>query len=392
MVKKIGTLLLIALFILTCQPGNKKKIEEFSNDYSLIQEKYKEKLKTALRSDYMVLMNEKVEELEKLLKKHENSPAIDEIEILRSKVLLQLSKVDEAEKKIDAVIKNNSTFMDDAKMVKVQILLLKRDIKEAHQIFKEIEGKTERGEDLFSAYFYFSLFAEDLQVREEYSNKFLNSGDLPEDLLPYKSKIYSSLAAVAKERMQLDKAKEYLGKAIDMETDPHTKLSFQAELASLDFIGKPAPAISPDTWINSSPLDLEKLKGKVVVIDFWATWCKPCRMIMPILTEAYTDYKDRDLVVIGLTKLYSSYSDELGSRGEVSKTEEIALIKEFVTRNRLNYPTAICHEGIEFEKYKISAIPTMAFINKEGNVAHIEMGAGSPQEIKNRIEKLLEEK
>jgi thiol-disulfide isomerase/thioredoxin len=391
MVKKIATILLTALFILACQPGNKKKIKEFSHDYTAIQEKYREKLKTAPRSDYMMIMNEKVEELEKLLKKHENSPAVDEIEILRGKVLLQLSKVDEAEKKIDTVIKNNSTFIDDAKMVKVQILFLKRDINEAYEIFKEIEAKMERGEDLFSAYLYFSLFAEDLQVREDYSNKFLNSSDLPEDLETYKSRIYSSLAAVAKERMQLDKAKEYLNKAIEMEKDPRTKLSFQAERASLDFIGKPAPAISPDTWINSSPLDLEKLKGKVVVIDFWATWCKPCRMIMPALTEAYTNYKDQGLVVIGLTKLYSSYSDELGSRGEVSKTGEIALIKEFVTRNKLDYPTAICHEGIEFEKYKISAIPTMVFINKEGTVAHIEMGAGSPQEIKHRIKKLLEE-
>lgn len=392
MLKKITILLVSTVFILSCQSGSKKKIEEFSNEYTAIQQKYKERQKTlSSQKEYMDMMKERVEDYENLLKKHEKSPAVDEIEILRSKALLQLSKVDKAEEKIDKLLENKTEFSAEVKMLKVQVLLLKKDIEGGHKIFKEVEDKVERGEDLFSAYFYFAMFSEDIKAKEEYSNKFLNAADLPEDLKGFKPQIYMSLADAAKERQDIDKAKEYLKKAMDLVNDPRGKMQFEAQIAALDLIGKPAPAIAPETWVNSPPLALNKLTGKVVVIDFWATWCQPCRAVMPALTKAYDTYEDQGLVIIGFTKLYGNYNDEQGSRGQVSKPEEIALIKEFVKRNKLSYPTAISNEGREFETYKISAIPTMIFIDKQGNIADIEMGAGNPQDIEKRIKKLLEE-
>jgi len=66
-------------------------------------------------------------------------------------------------------------------------------------------------------------------------------------------------------------------------------------------VGQPAPAISATDWLNTPPLSLEKLRGKIVVVEFWATWCPPCRATIPHLIELYKKYKDKGVVFVSLT-------------------------------------------------------------------------------------------
>jgi len=139
-------------------------------------------------------------------------------------------------------------------------------------------------------------------------------------------------------------------------------------------------------------LSLKYLKGKVVVIDFWATWCGPCIRVIPTLIEEYNNLKDKGLVIIGFTKLYGMYRDNVENKGKVNREEEIALTKKFIKRNKINYPIAISNEGRDLEKYRITGIPTMIFINKKGNIDSIKVGSGNLKIIKNKIKKLLEEK
>ena len=64
--------------------------------------------------------------------------------------------------------------------------------------------------------------------------------------------------------------------------------------------GKPAPKLALKDWINSKPLTLKDLKGKIIVLDFWATWCGPCLAAIPHTNEMMENYADKGVVFIGV--------------------------------------------------------------------------------------------
>ena len=150
-----------------------------------------------------------------------------------------------------------------------------------------------------------------------------------------------------------------------------------------------APEIEASTWINSEALQLEDLRGKVVVIDFWATWCSPCRYVIPYLSKYYEKFKDKGVVVIGFTKIYPFYADELQQKRGISDQEHLRLIKEFIKRHKIKYPVAVAENDDVFSTYRISGIPTMIFIDKKGNVSYVKVGANNPQLIEKKIKELL---
>jgi thiol-disulfide isomerase/thioredoxin/GTP-sensing pleiotropic transcriptional regulator CodY len=378
------------MFIISCQTG-KEDAKKFSDDYIIVTNKLKEsRNKVKTRDEFVAYKEEKKKEFEALLKKFEKSPAIEEIEILRSNVLLQLEKLDEAEKKIDDVLAKKPDLINEAKMVKVKILFEREKFNEAYDIFKEIESEIKDMDDLFLAYYMLGSEHDDNNVKKEYSKKFLYSKDIPESHSENKYIMYLMLASVAAEEGDFDQALKLFKEGITETTDPRKKALLEKSLEQLDFIGKKAFPISSETWVNSSPLEVEKLKGKVVVVTFWAPWCPSCRKITPTLIEEYNKNKDQDFVLIGSTRLYGTYRDDVDDKGKVNKEEEIELIKNYVDRKKIPYPIAIADDKTNFDTYKIPGIPTLVFINKKGDIDFIKIGSGD-QFIKSKIKKLLEE-
>ncbi len=394
MFKKILILAFIAIFLISCQKG-KEEAKNFSNDFTKTKTDLKIKEgKVKTRVEYVAFKEESKKQYESLLKKYEKSPNIEEIEILRCKVLLKLNKLDDAEKKIDNILKVNEKpeLLAEAKMIKVQVLLEKGKYSDAYSIFKEIESQVKDVKEIFDAYYAFASQEEDYKVKEEYSNRILDSKQLPKDYADSRYEMYYNLAVIAKEEGNLEKAKKLLTDGIASTKDEGNIALVKKSLEQLDYYGKPAFPINTGIWVNSTPLKLEQLKGKVVVLFFWAPWCPSCRALTPFIVDIYEKMKNRDFALIAGTRLYGTYRDDVLNKGKVTKEEEIELTKKYIERKKLPYPIVIVDDKTVYAPYKIPGIPMVVFINKKGEITFTRIGSGGEKFIADRIEKLLAEK
>lgn len=386
-------ILLALLIAFQCQQDKKNSSEwKLAAEFETIQNNYWQKINNAAsQKEQASILQDKVKDLEALLGKYKDKTSSDALELLKSKLLIEISRFNDANQKIDELINKKSDLTVEAKMAKVQLFIGSGEPDPALKLFKEIEPQLKEDYQRFLGWLYVSLYSQDLGEREAYSWKFLEASDLPGNISEYKADVYWNLAAIARQKKDVDEAKELLKKALSVTTSPKTQLALESQLKQMELIGQPVLPVSADTWINSPPLSSEELKGKVVVIEFWATWSSACRKIIPVLNREYNKYKKSELVVIGCTKLYGNYQDEREKRETLDWKEEENLIEQYIKRKRLTFPIAVSYEGYNFEDYKITVLPTTIFIDRYGNIHDIIIGAARPHLIGNKIKKLLEE-
>lgn len=141
------------------------------------------------------------------------------------------------------------------------------------------------------------------------------------------------------------------------------------------------PKVVPDfslTSLDGQPLTRDSLKGKVVVLDFWATWCAPCRAAIPHLVTLYETYKDQGLEVIGVSLDQGDQSD----------------VEEFVKRNHIPYPVAMgTNNPITKDLGNISSLPTIILLSKQPSIEFKVVGfnAEIANKLESKIKKLLAE-
>lgn len=126
------------------------------------------------------------------------------------------------------------------------------------------------------------------------------------------------------------------------------------EDANADLTGKKAPDFTLQT-LDGEKVTLSKLKGKVVLVDFWASWCGPCRKSMPHLEATWQQYKDKGLVVVGIN---------------VDKEPEKAraFLAKLSSSTKISYATALDPNARVLGAYQVMQMPTAFLIGRDGLV------------------------
>lgn len=135
---------------------------------------------------------------------------------------------------------------------------------------------------------------------------------------------------------------------------------------------KKAPNFSLKT-ADGTVIDLSRLKGKTVVVNFWATWCGPCRAEIPAFLEVYAKYKSKGLEIVGISLDQGGWSE----------------VTPFVKKFNIVYPVVIGDDKIAKQYGGIDAIPATFIVDKNGLIVNQHVGSMKKEDLENLIKGIL---
>ena len=141
-----------------------------------------------------------------------------------------------------------------------------------------------------------------------------------------------------------------------------------------------APELATGDWINSEPLKLRDLRGRVVLVDFWTFGCINCRNTLPHIKEWDSRYRDKGLTVIGVHS------------PEFPEERIIENLRRQVDSLGIRYPVVSDNDFQTWNAYKVEAWPTVFLLDKQGRIRWMRVGEGNYAETERLIQNLLEEK
>jgi thiol-disulfide isomerase/thioredoxin len=136
-------------------------------------------------------------------------------------------------------------------------------------------------------------------------------------------------------------------------------------------VGKRAPSFQLNT-LDGQSVALGELKGKLVLVNFWATWCGPCAYEMPFIQQVYDEWQEKELILLA-----------------INIAESPSQVAEFMQSYGFSFPVLLDTEAKIAERYSIRGIPTSFFIDKDGIIKDIRIGAFQGKaEIENILNEL----
>lgn len=147
-----------------------------------------------------------------------------------------------------------------------------------------------------------------------------------------------------------------------------------AGLISAPQAGFLAPDFTLET-LEGESVTLSDLRGQVVLVNFWATWCPPCKAEMPAFEQAYQDYADKGFVLLAVNAI---------------QQDSVPAIDIFKANNGLSFPILLDTDSSISRAYQVQSLPTSFFVDKDGVISEVVIGGPMAEAlIRARIEKLL---
>ena len=144
-------------------------------------------------------------------------------------------------------------------------------------------------------------------------------------------------------------------------------------------IGNKAPEITNKVWLNSKPLRLADLQGKVVMVEFWTFGCWNCRNIEPYVKAWHKKYADQGLVVIAIHSPEFQYE------------KNIDRVQDYINQKELPYAVPIDNKFTTWRKFRNRYWPTLYLIDKNGIIQYTRIGEGEYETTEKEIQRLLAE-
>ena len=140
-----------------------------------------------------------------------------------------------------------------------------------------------------------------------------------------------------------------------------------------------APEIISEQWLNSPPLNWNKLKNKVVLVEFWTFDCYNCKNVEPYVKSWYKKFKNKGLEIIAV------------HTPEFDHEKKLDNVKEYIKDHGINYPVAIDNNFNIWRSYSNRYWPAMYLVDKQGVIRYRFIGEGNYTLIENTLQKLLAE-
>lgn len=146
------------------------------------------------------------------------------------------------------------------------------------------------------------------------------------------------------------------------------------------WIGKEAPELARGEWINSPPLSLKNLRGKVVLLEFWTFGCYNCQNTLPHIKEWHRKYSGAEFAIVGI------------HTPEFDREKDLQVVKREMARLGILYPVVTDDDYRTWDRYNQQYWPVVYLLDRQGIIRYVHVGEGNYEETERRITSLIMEK